>query len=282
MARHFAAYVATPLIIQDAPYGMLVVYYRTQRQIISQDIRLAMSVAHQAALAIESARLRERAEQTAVVTERSRLSRELHDSVTQSLYSVMLFAEASVRSLANQETAEASDYLKELRDTAQEALREMRLLIFELRPPALEKHGLVAALQTRLNAVEGRGGMKTALNVSDDRRAEQLPVVMQEELYQIVREALNNVIRHAHAQRVEVGIAFAEQEIQLKVTDDGIGFVPVSADESSGLGLRGMRERVQRIGGTLEISSGNGKGTRVTVQVPYAQTADATSTGGDR
>ncbi len=97
----------------------------------------------------------------ATTAERSRLARELHDSVTQSLYSVMLFAEAGARALADRETGEAGDFLKELRDTAQDALREMRLLIFELRPSTLEKDGLIAALRTSLNAVEGRGGMKT-------------------------------------------------------------------------------------------------------------------------
>jgi signal transduction histidine kinase len=259
--------------------GMLVLNTRTARVLTSEELTLLGAIGQQVGIAVENARLYKGAQQVAATAERSRLARELHDSVTQSLYSVMLFAEASARSLANQEIAEASDYMKELRDTAQEALREMRLLIFELRPPALEKHGLVAALHTRLNAVEGRGGMKSALHVSDDRRAEQLPPVMQEELYQIVREALNNVIRHAHAQRVEVGIAFAERTIQLEVTDDGIGFAPVSADESSGLGLRGMRERVQRIGGTLEISSENGKGTRVTVQVPYSGDDGAAAPG---
>jgi signal transduction histidine kinase len=146
----------------------------------------------------------------------------------------------------------------------------MRLLIFELRPPTLEKDGLIGALRTRLNAVEGRGGMKAQLQVSDDRLAEQLPYSLQEALYHIVQEALNNVIRHAHAQSVGVCLELAENAIQLRVSDDGIGFDPQNADESSGLGLRGMRERVQRIGGSVQITSAPGKGTRVTVSVPRA------------
>jgi len=155
-----------------------------------------------------------------------------------------------------------------LRDTAQDALREMRLLIFELRPPTLEKNGLMAALRTRLNAVEGRGGMKTELQVNDDRFVERLPFSLQEELYHIVQEALNNVIRHAHAQSVQVCFQFSENTIHLQVSDDGIGFDSENAGESSGLGLRGMRERVQRIGGTVQIASASGKGTQVVVRVP--------------
>jgi PAS domain S-box-containing protein len=271
--RMFDAYpsvLAAPLIVKGEDYGVLTLFYRAPREFSEEEISLSSAVANQAALAIESARLHEQAQQMATTAERSRLARELHDSVTQSLYSVMLYAEAAARSLADKEIAEAGDFLKELRDTSQDALREMRLLIFELRPPTLEKDGLIGALRTRLNAVEGRGGMKTELHVNDDRRAEQLPFSLQEAVYHIVQEALNNVIRHAHAQSVRVCLELSEKAIQLQVSDDGIGFDPQSADESSGLGLRGMRERVQRIGGSVQITSAPGKGTLVTVLAPNA------------
>jgi signal transduction histidine kinase len=157
-----------------------------------------------------------------------------------------------------------------MRDTAQEALREMRLLIFQLRPPALEKSGLAAALQARLDAVETRGGIRAKLLVEGTFNAEQLPLPIQEELYHIAQEALNNALKHAHPQQVRVGLRFSQDAICLEISDDGLGFALASAQESGGLGLRGMRERAERIGAELDIESAPGRGTKVTVQVPYS------------
>ncbi|MBI5031418.1 MAG: PAS domain S-box protein [Chloroflexi bacterium] len=264
----FQSLFTVPLVAKSKIVGAFGLSSKTPRTLTADESALLSAIGQQVGIAIENARLYKQAQQLATTAERSRLARELHDSVTQSLYSVMLYAEAATRSLAEKEIGEASDFLNELRDTAQDALREMRLLIFELRPPALEKNGLIAALRTRLNAVEGRGGMKTELRVNDDRLVEQLPFSMQEELYHIVQEALNNVIRHAHAQSVQVCVQFSQNEIHLQVSDDGIGFDLENASERSGLGLRGMRERVQRIGGTVQIESAPGKGTQVVVRVP--------------
>jgi signal transduction histidine kinase len=265
LAEQYRAWLSVPVVVKDEDYGAITLYYHQSRQFSAEEIRLALSVADQAALAIESARLRDQARQMAAITERSRLARELHDSVTQSLYSITLYAEAAARLLAASEHGMAADHLRELRDTAQEALREMRLLIFELRPLALEKSGLAAALQARLEAVEGRGGIQTELQVEG---AEHLPAVVQEELYHIARESLNNVLKHANARRVEVQLQFGETITRLAVCDDGVGFVPGSAGEHGGIGLAGMKERADRISGQLHIDSAPGTGTRVSIEVP--------------
>lgn len=273
MSRGYYAVLSVPLIVKDEDYGAITLYYRETREFSEEEMRLASSIAHQAALAIESARLREQAEQSAAIAERSRLARELHDSVTQSLYSVTLYAEAAARLLATGKNQDAADHLRELRDTAQEALREMRLLIFELRPLALEKNGLVAALQARLDAVETRGGMHAELQVEG---GEHLPHSVQEELYHITQEALNNVLKHANAQHVRVHVQFSEVAARLEVCDDGVGFDPISAGATGGLGLQSMKERAQKIKATLQIESAPGKGTRVCIQVP----AHSQETGG--
>ncbi len=264
MSRGYYALLSVPLIIKDEDYGAITLYYREAREFSEEESRLASSVAHQAALAIESARLREQAEQSAAMAERSRLARELHDSVTQSLYSITLYAEAAARLSAMGKNIEAADHLRELRDTSQEALREMRLLIFELRPPALEKSGLIAALQARLDAVEVRGGMQAELQVEGQ---EQLPHVLQEELYHITQEALNNVLKHARARHVKVHVQFSEAGTSLEVCDDGVGFDPALAYTQGGLGLRGMNERAQKIGAALNVESVPGQGTQVCIQV---------------
>ncbi len=196
--------------------------------------------------------------------ERQRLARDLHDSVTQSLYSVTLYAQAVADLLAAGQAGEARKTVRELQDTAQEALREMRLLIFELRPPALEKEGLLAALQARLEAVEARAGLKTELYFEEQQR---LPLALEEALYRIAQEAINNVLKHARARCVTVHLQFGPKTVCLQVSDDGVGFDPASAHNKGGLGLRGMKERVEHIGGRLSISSSPGQGTQVTVEI---------------
>jgi PAS domain S-box-containing protein len=260
--------VSVPLLVKERLVGALVLAARDMRTFVPEELSLLAAIGQQIGIAVENARLYEQAEQAAVITERNRLARELHDSVTQALYSVTLYAEAAAILLADGKNLEAADHLRELRDTAQEALREMRLLIFELRPLALEKTGLVAALQTRLEAVEGRGGMQTELQVEGAPNAERLPFAVQEELYHIAQEALNNVLKHARAQRVRVHLQFFDTVTCLEVWDDGVGFESERARERGGLGLRGMEERAQRIGGKLHIESAPGKGTRVSIKVP--------------
>jgi signal transduction histidine kinase len=234
-------------------------------------MRLATAVANQAALAIESARLREQAQRAAAIAERTRLARELHDSVTQSLYSVTLYSEAAARLLESGREEPAVEYLREVRDTAQEALREMRLLIFELRPPALEEVGLISALQARLQAVEAHGGIEADLTVDGAIDGDRPPLRIQTEIYHIVREALHNVLKHSHAGHVWVHLGFCDGRVRAEVRDDGTGFDMLEAQDSGGLGITNMRERAQRIGATLQISSVAGSGTAVTVEPGGAQ-----------
>ena len=159
----------------------------------------------------------------------------------------------------------AADYLRELRDTAQEALREMRLLIFELRPSALETDGLVLALRTRLEAVEERAGLAVSLQVQGEGA---LPLAVEEGLYRITQEALNNALKHAAAHRVDVCLAYEETRIVLEIRDDGMGFDQEVAAESGGLGLQSMAERAAHMGGTLTLDSHPGAGTYIRVEVP--------------
>ena len=180
-----------------------------------------------------------------MLAERQRLARELHDSVTQSLYSVTLYANAAALALAAGKDDVTAGYLQELQETAQEGMRDMRLLIFQLHPPVLEAEGLVAALQARLAAVEGRAGLQTEFRIEGERR---LPIAIEEELYWIAQEALNNVRKHAAARRVTVHLHFTAAAISLEVTDDGVGFDPqaVRSEGRGGGGLRSIAERAAR------------------------------------
>lgn len=262
-ASEIRSELAAPLKAKGAVIGVLHVQSQDLDAFDEGDMTLLRSLAQQAAIAIENARLYEQAQRAATLEERQRLARELHDSVTQSLYGVTLYAEAAARTLSMGETARATEHLRVLRETAQEALREMRLLIFELRPPLLEQEGLVAAVRGRLEAVEGRAGLRVNMETTGEIA---VPFEVQKELYRIAQEALNNVLKHAQAQCVTVTLAQSEGMIVLEIADDGVGFDLKAA--RSGLGLPGIGERVKMLSGALEIESTLGKGTLVRVTIP--------------
>jgi signal transduction histidine kinase len=224
------------------------------------------------------------AEELAVTSERNRLARDLHDSVTQSLYSLTLFTQAA------HERAEAGDLervthtLARIADTARRGLKEMRLLVYELRPLALETEGLVGALRQRLEMVEGRSGLQTRLLLEPDEDIE-LPAHVEKELYRIAQEALNNALKHAHATSVTVRLAVTPalasrgapvepsgqvtdgQRIEFEVSDDGCGFDPWAVVDKGGMGLTSIRERAEGLRGALSLSSAPGQGTTLKVDV---------------
>jgi signal transduction histidine kinase len=256
-----------PLTIKEEVIGTLVTLGKLggKGEFDQSDLDLLIAFANQAAIAIENARLYEQSQQLAVVEERQRLARDLHDSVTQALYGMTLYGEAMARQLAAGEAEQAKQQLDELQVTAQEALREMRLLIFQLRPPALEEEGLTTVLRSRLEAVEARAGLMTELNVGEEVR---LPQEVEEGLYRIAQEALNNALKHAMADKVVLNLFYREGRIILEVIDDGIGFDLESGLEYGGLGLDGMQERAAKLGGGLIVETSPGTGTKVRVEVP--------------
>ena len=257
------ALLAVPLRVNGGVIGVLDVVNKAGG-FTEEDVPVMSLFATQAAMAIEHARLQQQAEQLAVLAERQRLARELHDSVTQSLYSVTLYANAAALALAAGKGDVTAGYLQELQETAQEGMRDMRLLIFQLHPPVLEVEGLVAALQARLAAVEGRAGLPTEFRVAGERR---LPIAIEAELFWIAQEALNNVRKHAAAQHVTVHLHFTAATIALEVLDDGVGFDPGAVPAERRGGLRTIAERTAHMGGKLTYESMPGAGTRVKVEV---------------
>lgn len=257
--------ISIPLVAKARIVGALNLGTAVPRTFTSEQLSLLSSIGQQVGIAVENARLYDQARESAQMTERGRLARELHDSVAQSLFSVTLYTEAAARLLQAGKAEEAQRHLRDVRQTAQEALREMRLLIFQLRPPALQTGTLSTALQARLDAVEGRGGIQASLCVQGE---EHLSRPIQEELYHIAQEALNNAMKHARAQHVQVALRFEPGMTHLEVCDDGAGFEPEVARLGGGFGLSGMNERAAKVGGSICIESIPGQGTRVRVQVP--------------
>lgn len=256
--------LSVPLKVDKQVIGVLNILDKPG-DISQEDIRIISLFADQASIIIEHARLQQRAEQVAVLEERQHLARELHDSVTQALYSVTLYADAARMAFTAKKWEALDRNLQEVRKMAREAMYDMRLLVFELHPFLLEKEGLASALRARLAAVEGRAGLKTEVLVEGERR---LPIEIEEGIYRIAQEGLNNVVKHAKATEVRVRIQYGEDTIWLEMIDDGVGFDIQTANESGGMGLTGIRERVQQLGGNLEVESNTGKGTHMTVRIP--------------
>jgi nitrate/nitrite-specific signal transduction histidine kinase len=260
----FNLMVGIPLVVHGKSVGAINLFTRRLRSVTREDLSLLEAIGHQIGVAVENAALYEQAQQLAVMKERNRLARDLHDSVTQALYGVTLYATAAARQLLAGDLDLAASHLCEISRTAQESLREMRLLIFELRLPMLKQDGLAAALQARLEAVEGRVGLETEFRARGDGA---LRPEVEEGLYRIAQEALNNTLRHAHARSVSVHLHRNEKAVAMEIADDGIGFDPALAREQGGFGLRGMEERAAWLGGDLTLQSSLGKGTKIRVEV---------------
>lgn len=257
------SWMAIPLMVKDRVIGMLGLAYSQPGYYTSQHARLALTIANQAAVAIENARLYGQARQLSALEERQRLARELHDSVAQTLYSIALGARTA-RTLLDRDPAKAAEPMDYVRSLAEAGLAEMRALIFELQPKSLENEGLVAALTKQADALHARHGIDVHLSVCDEP---SMSVEVRETLYRIAQEALHNIVKHARASQAEVQLTCGDAAIILEVKDNGLGFDP-NGPFPGHLGLRSMRERAERMGGTFEVESAPGNGTRIRVLIP--------------
>jgi PAS domain S-box-containing protein len=214
--------------------------------------------------------LRRQAGELAAGEERAHLARELHDSVTQALFSMTLVSR-SVEMLLERDVTAAQTHLGQLRELQREALAEMRALIFELRPGNLEQDGLTRALRTHTAALQGRIGLPVVVESS---LTERLPLAIEEALYRIAQEALHNVVKHAGARQVRVDLGRSGSGVRLRVEDDGKGFDPGQVPNGH-LGLTGMRARADRIGAQFSCRSVPGDGTTIEVVVPESAIEEA-------
>jgi signal transduction histidine kinase len=249
-----------PLVVKGAIYGNLILYYTAPRKFSPEEIELAMTVGDQAALAIENARLRTQVERAAVAAERNRIARDLHDSVTQTLFSATLITEVLPKVMRNN-PVESERLLGELRQLTRGALAEMRTLLLELRPAALGDVEIDELLRQLTEGVIGRARMPITLAIECDC---SLPPDVKTAYYHVAQEALNNVAKHARATQAQVFLQGDPHQVTLSISDDGRGFV-LDEVTSEHLGLGIMRERAEDIDATLAIKSQVGVGTEVTI-----------------
>lgn len=263
---HTRSILSVPMKTRRRAVGVLSIYNkRGEGGFSDRDADLATLFANQAGVAIENVRLYEQTREYAVVEERNRLSRELHDSVTQSLFSVTLLSQAAL-SLWDRDTPKARERLERANEVAQGALAEMRALIFELRPTALRDEGLVGALKKHVAALKSREGLD--VQVKQEGQERRLTEPVEQAAFRIVQESLNNVVKHAQVPRAQVTVRFAQGTVRVCTRDKGVGFQRRGRTYGPGMGTSSMRERAEAIGGTVTIRSRPGLGTTVCAELP--------------
>jgi PAS domain S-box-containing protein len=258
-------FTSVPIRTKGKAIGALSITRLAGQPLNLEEMTLISSIADHIGLVVDNTRLHKKAEQTAVLEERSRLARELHDSVTQSLYGATLFADAAEKFAEMGQLDQACAYLPRLSYVSQQALKEMRLLVYELRSPKLEKEGLISALDHRLDSVERRAGVHAVLDINDEI---PLSLNANEMIYRIILEALNNILKHAQASEIRISIQIVDKWVEITVHDNGKGFDPRAVKHRGGMGLTTMRERAERLGGELDIHSNPDQGTKISIRIP--------------
>jgi len=257
-----------PLVAAGELVGVLGVIRQAPPRYRPEEVSAAQALAGQVAVALGNVALFRRGQAVASAETRQAIARDLHDSVSQTLFSVTLQVRAAQAALGKAGLGEGhptARALAEVSELNQGALAEMRALIFELRPGALAEEGLVAAVSKHAAAVAAREGIEVDVSGPADRLA--LSPEAEEQLYRMTQEALNNVVKHARTVAASVVVTSGPAEVKVVIRDDGIGFDP-SFGRPGHLGLASMRERVTRLGGRLDIASAPGCGATITGAIP--------------
>lgn len=259
------SYTGIPILARGEVRGVFSLFANEKGAFGSDEMALLSSIADHLGIGIDNSLLWEQSRESAALEERNRLARNLHDSVSQQLYSLTLMAGSTKKMLEHGHDLDVvKNSVSRLGDTAHQALKEMRLLLYELRPAVLDSEGLVSALQHRVETVEGRLGVKVDLQANE---LPDLPSHMEDALYHIALEALNNIVKHSGSTRANIMFTSNGENITMEISDSGKGF---NTDHyQKGLGLRNMRERGEMLGGEVEVVSIPGEGTHVRVRVKY-------------
>jgi two-component system NarL family sensor kinase len=266
---HGLAYHASiPLYFQDKPLGIMNLTGPEWRELTADELRLLSTIAYQVGIAIERARLAEESARLARAEERTRIAREIHDTLAQALTAIALNLEGALRNL-DTSPPRARTRLERALAVARESLEEARQSVLNLRAAPLAGKPLPEALAALGRALTAETGIRVHV---DAPAHGPLPPRIEAELFRIAQEALANVRRHAGATEVEITLKTSPRRILLAVRDDGHGFAPEAVPEGR-LGLVGMRERAELLGGSLRVRSARGRGTTVTAAVPIRETA---------
>jgi signal transduction histidine kinase len=257
-------FLGVPILVGGQVRGFIGVRHADRAHYRPEEIELTQALAHQVMLALQLNELAEQGRRAAVFEERNRMARDIHDTLAQGFTGVIVQLEAAEDAIADGCRKEADKHLHRAGELARQSLSEARRSVHALRPRALEEHNFWDALKGSIkNTTVG-----TALHATFESQGKlpQLPQPWQENLLHIGQEALTNTLKYAHARNFKTRLTYKAKELRLELRDDGDGFKV--KDRHDGVGLRGMRERVEQMGGELEITSAGGKGTKITVLLP--------------
>ena len=262
-------FLRIPTLVGGRVRGFIGIRHGDRPAYRPEEIELAQALAHQAMLAIQLNEFAERSRQAAVLEERNRLARDIHDTLAQGFTGVIVQLEAVEDAIACCRRKEANAHLQRASELARRSLNEARRSVHALRPEALQGGNFWEALKGLIKNTTAGTALHTTFNLQGKMR--HLPLVWQENLLHIGQEALTNALKYAHPRNFETRLTFNKKEVRLELRDDGDGFK--IKERHDGFGLTGMRERADQMGGKLKITSARGKGTKVVVSLPYIESA---------
>ena len=257
-------FMAVPILVSGQVRGFVGVRHADRAPYRPEEIELTQALAHQVMLALQLNEFAEQGQRAAVFEERNRMARDIHDTLAQGFTGVIVQLEAAEDAISLGSRKEADNHLHRAGELARRSLTEARRSVHALRPQALQEYNFWEALKgTIKNTTVG-----TALHATFEAHGKlpELPQRWQENLLHIGQEALTNALKYAHARHFKTRLSYKAKELRLELRDDGDGFKV--KDRHDGVGLSGMRERVEQMGGELEITSSRGKGTKITVVLP--------------
>lgn len=258
----YASYYSNSLRAGNKLLGILNCYRIEDQPFSPFQGMLLVALGDLLGIIVENYHLRIEGQELATVEERQRLAREIHDAVSQAVYSLSLFARSAKDALEEGDSDELSVNLEDIEATALRVMHEMRLLLYQLQETRQDQN-IEITLDNRFRNVENRLGIKTTREIETDIF---LPSHIHHEVWRIINEALNNAIKHASAARVHVQISCNDENLRVSIQDDGVGFDP--RDYSPGMGLKNMQRRAEALDGSLEITSKLRKGTQILLKIP--------------
>ena len=264
LAQGVITILVVPMLVAGQAAGVIGIRFTRKRAFRAEEVELAQALANQAMLAIQLTRLSAQSRQSAVVAERNRMARDIHDTLAQGFTGVILQLEAAEEATSQRLGAKAGEHLRRASELAREGLREARRSVWALRPQTLEEKDLCEALRGLIQKLTAGTPVRAEFIVQGQSR--ELPLEWEENLLRIGQEVLTNALRHAQASQFNAQLAFDDGEVRLNLRDNGSGFDPASRHD--GFGLQGMRERVEGMGGRLSIQSAKGEGTAISIVLP--------------
>jgi len=262
-------FMAVPMFVSGELRGFIGIHHSEKGVYRADEIELAQALAHHVMMAAHGQELVKQQREAAILKERTRMARDIHDTLAQGFTGVIIQMEAAEEALLEEDSEHAVGHVRRARELARDSLGEARRSVHALRPQALEKAAFADALQAIIENTAAGTALQTEFQIIG--KPHDLSPAVEENLLHIGQEALTNALKHAHATKFNARVSFDSDAIQLELRDNGDGF-DVDGINGGGIGLIGMKERADQIGATVKVTSEPGKGTKITAVSPYQTT----------